>query len=218
MQQSAVSSAALLLESSHAIGQEPSVLDQILYPGVNLGLWQRPADAEITEELSSLKASDLPDMRCMTSPKSFDDDVRSLLQQRNIDPFAYANWRSDLRQLADYFFCVHDNRDVTIRLVTTNEDGCRRFHSDRTHLRLLCTYHGPGTEWLANEQVDRLALANGLTNEEIMQYAEPLEFAPFWVGIMKGEAYPDNKGQGLVHRSPPIAGSGKIRVLFCLDC
>ncbi|MEW8312966.1 MAG: DUF1826 domain-containing protein [Candidatus Thiodiazotropha taylori] len=42
-------------------------------------------------------------------------------------------------------------------------------------------------------------------------------FEPFWVGIMKGNAYPGNAGQGLVHRSPQISGSGKTRVLFCLD-
>jgi hypothetical protein len=34
---------------------------------------------------------------------------------------------------------------------------------------------------------------------------------------MKGEVFPGNQGMGLVHRSPPIAGTGETRVLFCLD-
>jgi hypothetical protein len=102
--------------------------------------------------------------------------------------------------------------------VTTDDDDCRRYHVDRTHLRLLCTYRGPGTEWLTNDQVERLAQASGAPNEEIIRFGEPSQFEPFWVGILKGDAFPGNARHGLVHRSPPIKGSGQTRVLFCLDC
>ena len=95
---------------------------------------------------------------------------------------------------------------------------CHRFHADRTRLRLLCTYRGPGTEWLTEAQVDRWALSNGSANEDIIRFGEPARFMSPWVGIMKGSAYPGNAGHGLVHRSLPIAGSGRTRVLFCLDC
>ena len=105
-----------------------------------------------------------------------------------------------------------------MRLETTDTSKCHRFHVDRTRLRLLCTYRGPGTEWLTDAQVDRTALNNGSTNEDIIRCGSPHRFAPFWVGIMKGNAYPGNAGRGLVHRSPPIASSGQTRVLFCLDC
>jgi hypothetical protein len=71
---------------------------------------------------------------------------------------------------------------------------------------------------LTNEQVDRLAQGTGAPNEEIIRFGEPSRFEPFWVGILKGDAYPGNAGYGLVHRSPPITGSGLTRVLFCLDC
>ncbi|WP_295589803.1 DUF1826 domain-containing protein [uncultured Lamprocystis sp.] len=35
--------------------------------------------------------------------------------------------------------------------------------------------------------------------------------------IMKGAIYPDDRAVGLVHRSPPIAGTGETRILSCLD-
>jgi hypothetical protein len=203
--------------SPHATGNQPEVLHDILDPGVNLCLWQRPAQKAVTRELTSLKASDLPDVRCSTSPGSFDNDVSRLLKQQGLDPLAFSNWRKDMRQLADLYFKVSDDRDVTLRLVTTNEDDCRRYHVDRTHLRLLCTYLGSGTEWLSNDQVDRLAQATGAPNEKIIRFGEPSGFEPFWVGILKGDAYPGNAGSGLVHRSPLITGSGQTRVLFCLD-
>ena len=210
--------ASTATESPHAFGDRLDVLRLILEPGMNFCLWQRPVCQATSQELLPLKAHQLPDVRCRISPASFDDDVSSLLQQQGLDPSAFGNWRTDLRQLADLFFSISQGRAVTLRLETTATDGCRRFHVDQTHLRLLCTYRGPGTEWLPDEQVDRVAQADGAPNEGIVRFGEPSRFQPFWVGVMKGDAYPDNAGRGLVHRSPPIADSGQTRVLVCLDC
>jgi len=185
---------------------------------VNLSLWRRNPIDSVEREVAGLRATDLPDVRCRTSPPTFDADIGVLLKGRGLDPQAFDDWRADLRRLADLFFALCGWRDVTARLETTDVDGCPRFHVDRTHLRLLCTYRGPGTEWLTDAQVDRDALASGAPNEGIIRFGEPRRFEPFWVGILKGDAYPGNAGRGLVHRSPPIAGSGQTRVLFCLDC
>jgi len=200
-----------------AIGAESEILRQILDPDVNLSLWQRPDRADISQELSALAPSDLPDVRCSTSLETFDDDVSMLLEEQGFDPSAFPNWRADLLSLADYYFSVSGRREVTLRLQTTNKNGCRRFHVDHTNLRLLCTYRGPGTEWLADEQVDRSALGAGVPNSDIIRFGEPAQFAPFWVGIMKGKAYPGNSAHGLVHRSPQVELCGRMRVLFCLD-
>ncbi len=202
---------------AHVSGDHPAVLRHIVNPGVNLCLWQRPALPAVTGELSSLNASHLPDVRCWTSSASFDADVSRLLQQQGLDPFALKNWRTDLWRLADPFFSMSEGRVVALRMVTTDGNGCRRFHVDRTRLRLLCTYRGPGTEWLTDAQVDRAAQRSGASNVRIIRFGEQVRFQPFWVGILKGDAYPGNAGRGLVHRSPPIAGSGQTRVLFCLD-
>lgn len=204
--------------SPHVAADQPDVLCHIRDSGVNLCLWRRPASRAVTRELSILRASHLPDVRCWTSPASFEEDVCALLGQQGLDPLAFNNWRIDLERLATRFFDISEGRDVALRLETKADDGCRRFHVDLTHLRLLCTYRGPGTEWLTDAQVDRVAQANGAPNEGIILAGEPSQFEPFWVGVMKGEAYTGNAGHGLVHRSPPITGSGQTRVLFCLDC
>ncbi len=202
----------------HVVGNQADVLQRILDPDVNLCLWQRSARPAVIREVASLQATDLPDVRCSTSLDAFDEDVSTLLQQQGLDPLAFSNWRIDMRRLADLYFRVSVNRDVTLRLVTTDDDDCRRFHVDRTQLRLLCTYRGPGTEWLPDEQVDRYAQSTGAPNEDIIRFGEPSAFEAFWVGILKGDAFPGNAGNGVVHRSPSIAHTGRVRVLFCLDC
>lgn len=202
----------------HRIGNHASVLSSILQPDVNLSLWRRPVDPAINKELSALQAGQLPDVRCRTSATTFHNDLSALLEQQGLDPATLDHWRADLRQLADRFFEVSGMHDVKMRIETVATDACRRFHVDRTHLRLLCTYRGPGTEWLPDIQVDREAQASGAPNDCIVRDGKPSQFEPFWVGILKGDAYPDNAGHGLVHRSPPIAGTGQTRVLFCLDC
>lgn len=203
--------------SPHAVDDRPEILRQIHDPDVNLCLWQRQPQTAIARELSLLQASDLPDVRCRTSLATFDDDVSALLQKQGLDPLAFKNWRNDLRWLAEIYFSASEGREVVMRLVTTDGDDCRRYHVDRTNLRLLCTYRGPGTEWLTNAQVDRKAQVNGAPNERIIRFGVPSQFEAFWVGILKGDAYPGNAGQGLVHRSPSITDSGQTRVLFCLD-
>lgn len=202
----------------HLLGEHPRVLHRIQESEVNLSLWRRTPLEMVAREVARLRAADLPDVRCPTSAATFGADIDALLQRQGLDPRAFSAWRADLHRVAGLFFAVSGTADVTARLETTETDGCRRFHVDRTRLRLLCTYRGPGTEWLPDEQVDRDAQGNGAPNEQILRFGEPSRFEPFWVGILKGDAYPGNAGRGLVHRSPPIAGSGRARLLFCLDC
>lgn len=201
---------------AHLAGTDVAVLQRITEPGVNLSLWQRTGLPHVSVELSGLRGADLADARRETSAAGFDRDLSELLRLQNLDPAAFAHWRADLGMLSKHFFHLAGGRDVRFRLVTTDRDDCRRFHVDRTSLRLLCTYRGPGTEWLTDQQVDRAAQASGAPNEAIIRYGTPSHFGTFWVGVMKGD--PGNSGQGLVHRSPPVENTGVVRVLFCMDC
>lgn len=98
----------------HVVGNQPDVLRHILDPGLNLGLWKRPSQTAIARELSSLQPSDLPDVRRATSLDAFDDDVSALLLLQGLNPRAFKNWRADLCRLADIYFSVSENRDVTL--------------------------------------------------------------------------------------------------------
>lgn len=85
--------------------------------------------------------------------------------------------------------------------------------SDEDVANISLQAHGNGR--LSAPQVDRGAQHLYAPNEEIVRFGTPEQFQQFWVGIMQGD--PKNRGTGLVHRSPPVAGSGITRVVFCLD-
>ncbi len=215
IEQSKTTHLSMSSPSLHAMGSQSDILHKVMDPEVNLAVWQRPPMQEITEELSSLQASHLPDLRHYTTLTSFDGDLCTMLRQQALNPRDFKNLRDDLRHLVGLLAKVSGRREFSYRLVTIDGDECCRFHVDRTPLRLICTYQGPGTEWLPDWRVDREALARSAHNEAISQFGEPSRFQQFWVGIMKGD--PKKLGQGLVHRSPAIADSEQFRVLFCLD-
>lgn len=86
---------------------------------------------------------------------------------------------------------------VQLRLERVESDACTRFHADFVSFRLLTTLCGPGTEWRAapDGPVHRLA-----TGE---------------VAVLKGcLLMPEPR---ILHRSPPIARTGGVRLVLSLD-
>ena len=203
--------------TSHLIGDTPDILTRISEPDVNMCVWQRPSIDQIEGELMSLTPRDLPDVRCHCTLNNFDAAVTGLMANQGLSPDLFNHWRGDLLNIARVYFPLTKGRRVTMRLETTDQDGCPRFHTDRTHLRLLCTYLGPGTEWLSDDQANREAQLAGAPNSEILLTDAPSQLGRFWVGLLKGSAFPGNSLNGLIHRSPPSQGRGITRVLFCLD-
>lgn len=207
------------------LGRDPEVLERVLAPGVGIAIWQRSGAPALARELAGLPSDPFSDLRATLSPDALPDRLGDtlgrLLAAAGADPGALPHWIADLAGLTERFLALAAAlpapRPVTLRLETLTQDGCRRFHVDRTRLRLLCTYRGPGTEWLARRQVDRAALDNHLPNEAIARGGTARRLQPFWVGVMKGADFPGEEGGGQVHRSPPIAGTGAIRLLACLD-
>ncbi len=208
--------------ASHArAGPDACVLRTITETDCGIAIWQRPVDPVAQDQAAALAASEHLAARLTLASELLARDVVSALAPQCGTPSAIRALLEDIQRLAGHFAAVASileaPRTVTLRLETLQDDACRRFHVDRVRLRLLCTYLGPGTEWLTDDQVDREALATYRPNEAILRRGEPQRLEPFWVAILKGDLYPGTAGHGQVHRSPPIAASGIRRILFCLD-
>ena len=97
-----------------------------------------------------------------------------------------------------------------------------RFHTDRVPCRLVSTYHGVASEWLAHNLVDRSKLGRGNNGQPdadsgLFQSEEDISRLNIGdVAILKGESWEGNENAGLVHRSPQVPTNHK-RFLLTLD-
>ncbi len=127
---------------------------------------------------------------------------------------------------ADVLFWVEALADLTgsdrigVRLARMDTAMCPRFHVDRILLRVVTTYEGQGTEYIASEHADRRRLghAAGRTADEasgLLLAPDCVQAAgPGDVVLLKGENWPENAGRGAIHRSPR---SGRTRLVMTLD-
>lgn len=111
-----------------------------------------------------------------------------------------------------------DARRLRVSLGAVRTDQCRKFYVDYVRYRLLTTYVGPGTEWVPDEAVRCEVFDYFLdclcdANKEIVRDASAIRHAvPGEVIVMKGARHPNHRGA--VHRSPPIEGTGRVRVVL----
>jgi len=101
-------------------------------------------------------------------------------------------------------------------------DSCVKFHTDYVALRLLCTYVGPGTEWLPEDSVCRPCLgeatpAGAEANAHIVKAGHRTKQADTGdVLLLKGDSWPGNANRGAVHRSPSLGPGNPPRVVLTL--
>lgn len=116
---------------------------------------------------------------------------------------------TDIAELATEFARIMDVDRVAIRLSIIDTDACRRFHADYVTARLICTYVGPGTQWL--DDADAAAWAGGADPDTLTIH----QLDSGDVAIFRGRLWaPD---AAAIHRSPPIAGTGVQRLVLVID-
>jgi len=124
------------------------------------------------------------------------EDLRSWLVE---DICACAQW------LVDVSGCTR----VSVRLEKMDDRMCPKFHVDSVPLRLLCTYHGAGTEWTDPNT------AYSINFEE--PYDETLvHHFPAGSIVIYGGSKSASGLRPLWHRSPTVV-QGDSRLLLCID-
>lgn len=138
-------------------------------------------------------------------------------------PVARGFLTSDLTAIARAFGATFARRRILARLAVVENDACRKLHTDNVTVRLLCTYAGPGTEWVPDEDalrenLCRLDVGFEDANRSVLRHPDALRRAGVGdVLLLKGEAFPGNRGRGAIHRSPPIRDRGLRRLVLKID-
>jgi len=95
---------------------------------------------------------------------------------------------------------------------------CRRFHTDINDVRLLCTYSGPGTLWLTNDNINPKALGTRGSKQSIFIEQDRIQQANTGaVVLLKGALYSDESTRAVVHCSPSIEEDAQKRLLLRID-
>lgn len=201
---------------SHRIVDETADLIDICHDDRNVVTLRRPLPAQLAS-ITSLDLSGLAlPLTIRTVPG---ESLRSAVSARCADLWGAVSddFADDVTYWAQVFADVTECTALGIRVVATTEAMCPRFHVDRVVLRGVMTYLGPGTQYVANHEVDRSALGIPYVG------APPVERkgAVIWAAqvgdlvLLKGENWPNNTGRGAVHRSPPVpAGTKRLVVTF----
>ncbi len=122
-------------------------------------------------------------------------------------------WLRVARPVVEVFADLFEADRLGVRLTLSDKPMCPRFHVDNVVCRLVVTLVGRGSEFLDDADVRRKLLGTKESPVERggahLHHLEPRE-----VGLFKGEAWPQNKGRGIVHRSP--AGTDR-RLVMTVD-
>lgn len=110
----------------------------------------------------------------------------------------------DIAGLADRFAAVMRSDTVELRLERVTTNACRKWHADYVTARLITTYVGQGTQW-----IDSAAPCDCGEPHDLRQ----LEAGD--VAIFKGRHW--DEARAVIHRSPPIEGSGEQRLLLVIN-
>ena len=185
-------------------------LAAISKPGMELVIWQRALPSCLTTWLERLDALRLPETRILVEPSDLRRAIEPHLDECGMPPGDMRDLLiEDIDNLVSAFAGITRSDLVDIRLDRISNDACSKFHRDCVEARLLTTYRGPATEWVQPIHAERAL-------REQKRFKEPVEhLRNNDVAMFKGSCA--GPGSGIVHRSPPIAGTGHTRLLLCLN-
>jgi hypothetical protein len=185
------------------VAKNADVLDAIRAEDVSLAIWERQPP---------LGADDIAfnGLRNLRFTASLGEMTERLDQELEFAGFKKGaprnNIAPDILDLANRFAAVMHLNEVEIRLEHVTTNACKKFHGDYVTARLICTYVGPGTQWLDGADAEDCGCGEP-HNIQQMKAGE--------VGLFKGriwsETYP------AIHRSPPIEGTGAGRLMLVIN-
>ncbi|NVK23276.1 MAG: DUF1826 domain-containing protein [Kangiellaceae bacterium] len=200
----------MLLENSlgltdcTSVVSTPKGLLDIHEPACAAAIWQRNPLPRFQNWIEALPPEKLPKARLILRPDAVCDALLNVAERCGTTECPERDMLiEDASALAAIFANVMQAEYLRLRLDVVDTNACRKFHIDAVKARLVCTYRGTGTQYGLSE--------NGQDPAEIVTVPTG---API---VLRGTRWPETPLSSLLHRSPPIAGTGETRLLLVLD-
>jgi len=202
-------------------------LRQIKNPAVDLCVWQRGVDQTLALWLSRI-AVDCPLSLDEVVPvgTSISDQLRGLPACLEREILA-----TEVAGLVRLYGRLMQVDRVRLQLGAVGTRSCPKFHVDHVEVRMLCTFCGAGTEWIAEPELHRSRVMRststllpvrkrahrGVSSGPAARLSPGVsQLERFDVALLKGSAYPGNERFGVVHRSPDVC-SAEPRWVMVVD-
>ena len=196
--------------------EQIDVFGEVLRDEVNLALWQRQLPPQISDFANALLAQGEPLSQSMVLELANPESEANLsgLVDGYSDLPGQAAFLQDVSWLVSAFACLFDAKRIGLRLRILDKAMCPRFHVDHVPVRLISSYAGVGSEWLAEGVMARRRLGDPAAEPSDAALINRAEVGH--VLLAKGEKWTGNEGGGLIHRSPQPP-AGERRLLLTLD-
>jgi len=181
-----------------AYGDDITGLKAVSDPGCALAIWDRALPPSLAGLVAALDLADVDDIDALLPAADATVAAAVLLGAAGYEGKTAAALAHEIAALADALAAVTIAKRLRLRLEVVDTDACRRFHADLVTIRLLVTLRGPGTQWIDTAAPDVV--------EQLPAGA---------VGLFKGRRLMDEPT--VLHRSPPIAGTGVHRLMLVID-
>ena len=173
-------------------------------PGCAVALCQRQPDRNVLEWLERLDSDRLPKARVILPPDRISEALEQICDISDTPDCEERNRLiDDVTKLAKVFADLMKTTHLRLRFDVVTTNSCKKFHIDRITARLLCTYRGTGTQYGV--------LIDGPEPDRILTVptGSPI--------VLRGSLWPETPKSGILHRSPPIEGTGEYRSILVLD-
>lgn len=187
-----------------AVADYPEGLAAILKPGCAAAIWRRQPEHRFQNWIDRLDPSALPAGRIMLRPDTVQAAVTDLCDIAGTPVCPEREQLiGDMAALSDLFAKLVQTPYLRLRLQPVTSNACRKFHIDVMTARLICTYRGQGTQYgISTDGQDPTRVFSVATGAPI---------------LLRGTLWPEKPLSGLLHRSPPIEGTGETRLVLVLD-
>lgn len=186
------------------IADRPEALSTFLEPGCAAAIWRRQTPPDVQKWLNGLDPDILPRGRVILPTESIAETVTHLCDVSGLPAGVERTWlENDILLLADHFSSLMNARFLRLRLDVVTTNACRKFHVDAITARLVCTYRGAGTQYGIS--------TNGQDPKRVFTVQTGASI------LLRGTLWPEQPATGLLHRSPPIEGTGETRLVLVLD-
>ena len=194
-----------------SIGESPKIFEKIHDEQINIAIYERNVN-HLTDEIKRIMHNELN----FKATGNIDYILNELNKIPSVNDYKLII--DDIRLLLNCFKEISEAKSFKILLAIVDNNMCRRFHTDLNYIRMLCTYSGPGTMWLSENNLNRKALDDLDENDSIVINQNDIKQVDTGsVVILKGALYPREGTKAAVHRSPNIEESQQKRLLLRID-